>query len=293
MLTNLFLFHENSRKDPWKYPQDRAYASEKNDVLAIADGITRSALAQRGSFPAEFHGGTVAEIFVNSFAELSREFKGSEGSMNDLLHEVNKRIYEFNVSMGFDYESIGENYWLGECVGGGCIVKDDFLYYGILEDTYINVLRGEQLEDLVKMKLQIMRSYRYGQELADKTGRNFEEVWAVDLRNNPSLKDESGNQLGWGSFNGQKEAESFWQVGSVQLKDSDIILLVTDGALDLFGAKEELNAAQEIMYKSGNNSGTKSQIDLSEQISGLITSGMSSLQSEKTILRAIWQQSKE
>src|SRR5690606_39101730 len=115
------------RKDPWKYPQDRAYASEKNGVLAIADGITRSTLARRGSFPAEFHGGTVAEIFVNSFAELSGEFKGSEGSMKDLLHEVNKRIYEFNISMGFDYESISENYWLGECVGGGCIVKDDVL----------------------------------------------------------------------------------------------------------------------------------------------------------------------
>lgn len=292
MLSDIFLFHENSRTDPWKYPQDRTSALIEKGAFAVADGITRTVLAEKGLYPSEFQGGAVAEIFVNRFTELSKDFTASEGGMNDLLHEVNKSVYEFNVSIGFDYDNLKSNYWLGECVGGGCIIRDRILYYGILEDTYLNVLRGQKLEDQVKMKTQIMESYRYGRELANSTGREFEEIWAVELRNNPEAKDDAGNRVGWGSFNGQKEASEFWQVGSIQLQDDDIILLVTDGALGLFGNEPELSTAQEIVYRTGQNTGTKPQVNLSAEISNLIKSGKTSLESEKTIFRAKWSSTK-
>jgi hypothetical protein len=296
-MKNLFTFHENSRKNPWRKQADYFKVDADKNFMALADGIDRDYVRKNKKYPLENYGDSIAKLFVETAYEIHEGFNFAKaGQMDEFLHEVNKAIYDFNEEHGFDYEAEDTPYWMGECAGGVVKVTDKILYYGVLEDVYINVLRGEEMRDMVKMDYQIMRAYNYAKSEIDKNpekGREFEEVWCKKLRNNPDIKDDNGEKVGWGSFNGERAASKFWQTGKVELKTGDIILMISDGAVQLFTDHMLSEKTDEIIFRKGDNKGTDAHQKLSEYISILLESDESevdkdSLTSEKTILRALW-----
>lgn len=284
----LFYFHENSRITPWKEQEDKVVLDLPNNFIALADGATRNIVKEKHTYPLEFYAAQTAQTFVDTARDLQDNFDYSNGGMDELLHEVNKKIYEQNESLGFDY-SKPEQYWKPECVGAVVKVVEGVLYYGVLEDVYLNVLRGDNLEDQVKMKHQIMKAYNYAKKEQEKDPTlDFEQLWCTKLRNNPEAKDELGELVGWGAFNGEQEASQFWQTGEVQLRPGDIILLVTNGALSLFEESQFNKQAEELILKTATSVGTVSQQELSQLIDQMIAAGIEKLKPEKTIVRTLW-----
>ncbi|WKZ31430.1 MAG: hypothetical protein QY318_01505 [Candidatus Dojkabacteria bacterium] len=284
----LFYFHENSRKAPWQPAEDRSMIDLENNLLALADGATRNIVKEKHNYPKDFYAAATAELFVKSAQELQEQFDFASGEMDDMLHEINKRIYENNQTLGFDYEKL-EQYWKPECVGAVVKVVEGVLYYGVMEDVYLNVLRGEELSDQVNMSYTLMKAFQYAQHEKEKDPTlDFEKFWCTKLRNNPDAKDAEGNKTGWGSFNGEQGASAFWQTGKVELKPGDIILLLTDGALDLFNDSPFNKQAEEIIFKSGVTEGVKSQEELSGLITQMVNAGNERLLKEKSIIRTLW-----
>lgn len=284
----LFYFHEQNRIEPWRPEEDKTVIDLPNDFIAIADGTTRDIIRQNHTYPEDFHGGATAELFVNSAKELQDDFDYSKNGMDDLLHEINKRIYERNQTLGFDYEK-PEQYWKPECVGGIVKVVDGTLYYGVMEDIYINVLRGGNMEDQVKMKHTLLNSFNIAMKEKEKDPTlDFEQYWCTKLRNNVDAKDSEGTMSGWGSFNGEQGAAAFWQTGEIELKPGDTILIVTNGALDLFRESQFNKQAEEIIFRTGSSTGVSSQDELSKLITQMISAGQERLNREKTVVRALW-----
>jgi serine/threonine protein phosphatase PrpC len=257
-----FFFYEHSRKKPWRLSGDKAVIDIKNGFLAIADGITRTKTKNSRQYPKEFRGPQTAEIFTQMSHFIFKDYNYKKNGMHDLLNTVNKEIRDFNISQGFSYND-ENNYDMGECIGGCIVVQENILHYGILEDCYINVLRGSDLEDIVKMEHQIMKAFRAGTELdQNNPQKDFEEIWCNDLRNNPDIENKEGEKIGWGCFNGEVEAEAFWQTGTVQLQKGDIVWMFTDGILPILEKQEII----DFITQDADKKGIKSQRRLSEMI---------------------------
>ncbi len=257
-----FFFHENDRRRPWQISADKAVIDLEHGFLAIADGITRTLTKKKRTYPKEFLGIQAAEIFSQMSHFIFKDFNYKKDGMRELLRTVNQELRDFNLSQGYNYDD-EKNYDMGECVGACAVIDNDILYYGVLEDCYVNILRGSDLEDQVEMEYQIMRAWKTANEMDEENSElNFEQIWCNKLRNNDEITDKEGNRAGWGCFNGELDSEKFWQMGSVKLKKGDIIWLVTDGMLPVLDSEEISN----YIINEANNKGTKSQEEISEMI---------------------------
>jgi serine/threonine protein phosphatase PrpC len=259
-----FFFYEGDLNKPWKISGDKAVINltHGNGFLAVADAVTRKITTQKRSYPKEFLGPQVATIFTQIGQQIYQDFDYKNNGMDNLLQELNTMIKDFNVAHGYNYQD-EENYDMGECVGICTVIEGGRLYWGGLEDCYINVLRGKNFQDQVQMDHHIVDSYSYMQKkAAQQPKRTEEEIWCQDLRNNPEAADENGNRVGWGCFNGEIEAKNFWQTGSVELQPGDVIWLVSDGVLPIL----EKTEIEDYILHQADNRGTKSQQKLSELI---------------------------
>jgi serine/threonine protein phosphatase PrpC len=257
-----FFYYEGERDKPWRLPEDKAVIDLDRGFLSVADGVSRNGLDNKRKYPQDYLGGAAASIFTQSAHFLFDRFDYENGGMDDLLREVNKEIYKFNSAQGFDYKN-PQKYYMGECVGVTAGIKNSTLYYGMLEDCYINVLRGDALKDQIKLDYQIRKAFRYAQKLVrENPKRDFENVWCNELRNNPNVNNEKGERAGWGSFNGEKTAEEFWQTGSIELQKGDIIWIVSDGMLPVLESDEIVN----YIINEADNIGTRSQRELADLI---------------------------
>lgn len=288
-MDKIFYFHGNDTVDHWKPSYDLASFDESKGFMALADGVIRQKQEEVSIFPDQFASEAVSRTFVTKAEELAPEFDMDHGGMNELLHELNKEIANVNTQFGYDPND-KDAYWMGECVGGVVTVRGNVLHYGILEDCYVNVLRGDKLEDVVKMDHHIMKAKKFADQLVESSPTlQFEDVWCKQLRNSPDAQDVNGDLIGWGSFNGQEDASLYWQIGSVELIPGDVIILVSNGMLPLFEHGNEFNPRiEEIMLKEDYQYGVSLQKELSKLITDMIAEGYQNLHREKTLLRTIW-----
>ena len=195
------------------------------------------------------------KALLNIVTQLSSE-DFSLKTLKDVLIKTNEDIKKLNIQLGKEFND-PLNYDLAETVGIGALIKDHTLYYGGLEDCYVNVLRGKNLENIAKWNYQIVKASKYidklsiedklkdyiPKELINKLKKEnqWEPCWCNYLRNNKNALDEEGNLVGWGCFTGEKEAEEFIQTHSVKLKKNDYILLFSDGMIPVLRDKGFIN----------------------------------------------------
>jgi hypothetical protein len=247
----VFAYHENaSGKTSFTKTGDAWRIDSSHKIFAVADSPLRCLIRDTKEYPFDDHGYEAADTFCKSFVKYGEEFlknpKPNKESFKKVLIQCNKEIEKLNKQLGKKFND-KLNYDLAETVGIGMIIKNNKLFYGGLEDCYVNVLRGKQIKNLAGWEYQIMKAGKYIDFLSKegklkeyipkelngkiKKGNEWEPCWCNYLRNNSNAFDINGNLVGWGCFTGEKEAEYFIQSYSIELKKGDHVLLFSDGMI--------------------------------------------------------------
>ncbi len=256
-----FAYHENaSGKDSFRKAGDAWSIDDSLNIFAVADSPIRCLVRDTKEYPFDDYGYEAASKFCDSFVQHSKIRLSSDDfspeTLKDILMESNKDIEELNIQLDKKFKD-PLNYDLAETVGVGAVIKGHTLYYGGVEDCYVNVLRGGNLENVAKWNYQIAKASKYidrlssedrlkeyiPKELKDKLRieNGWEPCWCNYLRNNENALDEEGNLVGWGCFTGEKEVEKFIQTYSVELEKNDHILLFSNGMIPVLKDKDFVN----------------------------------------------------
>ena len=256
-----FVYHENaSGKASFTKTGDAWSIDDDLKIFAVADSPLRCLIRDTKQYPFDDYGYEAASTFCKCFIKHCKTKLSSEDfslrTLKNVLIKCNEDIKKLNIQLGKKFND-PLNYDLAETVGIGALIKDHTLYYGGLEDCYVNVLRGKNLENIAKWNYQIVKASKYidklsiedklkdyiPKELINKLKKEneWEPCWCNYLRNNKNAFDEEGNLVGWGCFTGEKEAEEFIQTYSIPLKKNDHILLFSDGMIPVLRGKGFIN----------------------------------------------------
>jgi len=247
-----FIYHENpSGKNRFRQSTDAYAIDEELQIYAVADAPLRALTRQHKRYPQDDLSALASQVFCNTFVDSARKIISKNSNFNEdsfkrCLQNANKAIKDLNIKLGRKY-NIPTEYDVAETVGMGSVVFNGILYYGGLEDSYVNLLRGDELKDIHKFDYQIMKSAKYMEsinedgtlvehidpELLKLLPKEYywEALWCTYLRNNTDIKDEYKNQIGWGCFTGEESAMEFAQIYSTEIQIGDHLLLYTDGMI--------------------------------------------------------------
>lgn len=249
----VFVYHENASGEASFTRTGDAFAVDQSlTIFAVADSPLRYLVRELKRYPYDDHGLEAAETFVETFLSESRrciqEKQVSGKSVGQVLLRCNQNIRSLNSALNKSYDD-KLNYDLAETVGVGAFIFDGKLYYGGLEDCYVNVLRGSRLENIAPFTYQIMKAAKYVESISStdevicyvplklkrklKRDSFWESCWCNYLRNNRGATDKNGEMVGWGCFTGETGAVPFFQSHVLDLKRGDIILLFSDGMIPL------------------------------------------------------------
>lgn len=294
----IFAYHENaSGKASFTKTGDAWRINPTHKIFAVADSPLRCLIRDTKEYPFDDYGYEAADTFCKSFLKHGEKFlkssKPDDESFKKVLIQCNKEIGKLNKQLGKKFND-KVNYDLAETVGIGMIIKNNKLFYGGLEDCYVNVLRGKQLKNQANWKYQIMKAGKYldilskedklknyiPKELDGKIrkGNEWEPCWCNYLRNNPKAFDKDGNLVGWGCFTGEKNAEYFIQSYSLELEKNDHVLLFSDGMIPVL---DDINFLKWFLENKSNS--FYFQLQMREKIQELLK-GKDSADKEKTLL---------
>ena len=257
-----FVYHENpAGKGSFSKIGDAWALNEKLKIYAVADSPLRCLVRDTKEYPFDDYGYCAATTFCESFVKYTEAFVKDQKLQNiysfkEILLKCNQNIKELNDKLGIEYND--ENiYDLAETVGMGAIIINNTLYYGGVEDCYVNVLRGEELKNVAEWREQIEKASKYIDVLSEenrlkehipeelkgklKEENQWEPCWCNYLRNNPQAKNEQGSLIGWGCFTGEEELSTFIQTYSLKLEKGDQILLFSDGMIPVLRNSEFCN----------------------------------------------------
>lgn len=257
-----FVYHENpAGKGSFSKIGDAWALNEKLKIYAVADSPLRCLVRDTKEYPFDDYGYCAATTFCESFIKYTEAFVKDQklqsiNSFKEILLKCNQNIKELNDKLGKEYND-ENNYDLAETVGMGAIIINNTLYYGGVEDCYVNVLRGEELKNVAEWREQIEKASKYIDVLSEenrlkehipeelkgklKEENQWEPCWCNYLRNNPQAKNEQGSLIGWGCFTGEEEVSTFIQTYSLKLEKGDQILLFSDGMIPVLRNSEFCN----------------------------------------------------
>lgn len=293
----IFTYHENaSGKGSFTKTGDAYFVNEDRVAFAVADSPLRCLILDTKEYPFDDFGFDAADTFCKNFVKFCSKYTDgaiTKDILKEILLKTNREILKLNNSLGKSYDD-ELNYDVAETVGVGAVVEDNILLYGGVEDCYVNVLRGEELENIAPWNHQIMKASKYIDELSEENklidyvpeelrGKLREEhywepCWCSYLRNNSNAFNKEDDLVGWGCFTGEKELEPFIQTHEVELREGDHILIFSDGMIPVLKDKGFLRW----FIKNQNNS-FYFQLEMREKIIELLK-GKSDVDKEKTLV---------
>ena len=149
-----FVYHENaSRKASFTKTREAWSIDDDLKTFAVADSPLRCLIRDTKQYPFDDYGYEAANTFCKGFIKHCKPQLSSEDfslkTLKDVLIKSNEDIKKLNIQLGKEFND-PLNYDLAETVGVGAVIKDHTLYYGGLEDCYVNVLRGSNLKYIAK-----------------------------------------------------------------------------------------------------------------------------------------------
>lgn len=246
-----FVYHENvGNKGSFLNAGDAWAINEKIKAFVVADSPLRCLIRDSKEYPFDDHGYEVAKTFCDSYIKNAKKFLEksiiNKSEFRKVLSKSNKEIKKLNKKLGKAYKD-KENYDIGETVGIGAIIVGNNLFYGGLEDCYVNVYRGNSTKNLAQWDYQIIKAKKCLDKISADGELNeyltkslksklkleniWEPCWCNHLRNNKTALDKNGDCVGWGCFTGEKDAEFFIQVHQLDLQRGDHVLLFSDGMI--------------------------------------------------------------
>lgn len=218
------------------------------EIFAVADGIT-----WRGSgedeFPFPSPAKEVADIFT-SF--LNEEILNEEIKTKNPLSFIENYFYQTNLKIkDYNKKRLGEkeiNYWeidyahLSALLG---IVKDNFLYYGLIGDNFVFVFDKDGNLKHQSKKIDYFHRHYPNQELIEKLKKQIEKEKrkpqdgeSLGRKYFRNKLDENGLPYGYGVLTGEESALNYLIYESIPLEQDDIIILATDGFLPFIEDEE-------------------------------------------------------
>lgn len=293
-----FIYHENSSgNNSFRLSTECCGVDDKNSIFVVASSPLRFLTQDTKGYPYDDVCHFASTMFCESFIKhINEKFflkKFDTDALKKILLECNKDIANLNTCLDKSYGDL-LNYDVAEAVGIGAVIKDGVLYYGGLEDCYINILRGEELKNVQECDYQLIKSKSFmdkystddkleeyvPNELKDKLKHehHWEAFWCNYLRNNVDALDNNGSLVGYGCFTGEEEVEKFVHVHSTPLEDGDHILLFSNGMVPI------LDSQNFLKWFTGNVKNTYSfQRRMRENIEKLLD-GKDELDNEKTLV---------
>lgn len=194
----------NDRKGLNKPNEDYYIVDQKRGIYLLADGVTRPhdeylpGLGSRSAVCAQTLCETVhRELLCSDESDPSK-------AMIDAMLKGNREIRKLYEGQQFEYPP---------CTTFLCaVIRNDQLYYSSCCDTIAFLIRNN-------IKIQLTEHYNKHAELLQLSKA---DVYST-LHNN--IKEPAG----FGIFNGDEELSGFLHVGQIQVKQSDRIVLATDG----------------------------------------------------------------
>ena len=186
----------------------------------------------------------VCETFIKEIEKYS-ESDVSEQSMKDVTKLCNDALKTINKNRKIDY--LKEDYYCCEAVGGK-IIKED-LYCFSLGDCHITLL--DENYNIIFTTINNHKNFEnYLNNVYVKSNKfdwnNSQDRIMIrkEYRNNPSKK-YNGNDISYGAFSGEENAEYYVDTYKVDLSDTSYICAYSDGCEPFFESKEKVKELLE------------------------------------------------
>ncbi len=206
----------NDRTDCVKPNEDRAALDPFRQTVVVADGITRTKLAD-GNYPTPSPSARAAEVFCESIIaqasilpELTRDqFVSIVKNANVAIGELNRELFP-----KFDFAE-RDRAGVAAVVG---IMDRDSMWLASIADCWCVGVKGDDATRLAWEKTSQSRSayVRLGEVAARE-----------QLRNKPGLP------VSYGAFTGEQDALHFVEYAQVDLRQFDRLVFATDGMLSI------------------------------------------------------------
>lgn len=221
------------------FPIEDQYYAKENEAI-VADGITRDPIGipdfssvsyEEGmeKYPRPSGAELAAKVIVNTFAD-------STGTLSDRLNKCNQAVKELNDKYIKICDYLENDYY--GAVASCAKIEDNNLYYSFICDCGVIVY---DKEGNIKFQTE-NEKLLYSDPYLDTIGINWNLPEArVNIRKNYRNKLENivdGKCVSYGALTGEEEATSFIRSGKIELEDTDIVIVYTDGFTKFLHLKE-------------------------------------------------------
>lgn len=234
------------------------YFKVSKNVFCVADGVTRDDINGNAveypdtelkarewvkNYPNPSGAYEAAKILCESFVEeidLHNKDEISEKIVEKSIKKSNSLLKKINDNRKIDY--LKEDLYCCEAVGG--VILDEILYCFSLGDCHICVLNKDydiifetinnhkQFEDYLNNIYIKQHEFNWKQP-------KYRVMVRKEYRNNPAKK-YNGNDISYGAFSGEKDAEYYIDTYKVNLEKAKYVCAYSDGCEPFFENKEKI-----------------------------------------------------
>jgi serine/threonine protein phosphatase PrpC len=234
-----FLYHENNYLKPYVPQED--YFVNSGGIFIVADGITHDLINDKYPDPSDAY--LVAEMAGEEILSSLKERFESPEDIKDTFQRANQKIAEFQNNRELYKNREENNYTFGATVIAAAIMKNDKLFYGVLDDCSIAVF-GNDGVDRLKLIPYVDNSAKYLLEKYSWDNLEGRKFWRKNIRNH-QIKVGS-NTYGYGVLDGLGDYEPFLQTGEIELKEKDLICVYSDGFIKPLEDKEFITRVRKM-----------------------------------------------
>lgn len=231
---------ENIKTLDCNFPIEDCYYADGNMAI-VSDGITRDPIGipnlSKASFsqmvekyPRPSGGALAAKTITDTFCD-----KKEETSLKKLLIQANKNVKKLNGKYIKECDYLENDYY--GAVASCAKITGNKLEYAYICDCGVLVY-----DEYGNIKFQTEDD----KALVDPYINNIGIPWYLpdarkivrkDYRNQPD-KVENGRCVSYGALTGEEEAEIFIKEGSLKIKDTDLVVVYSDGFTEYFKRKD-------------------------------------------------------
>lgn len=212
-----------------EHPQEDYLAvSKRHPIFAVADGVTLE-LNKDGTYPSFSGSGEVAKIFCETIVKETDKIYSNftVSSIKKIFARANTAAGKFNNEHGRARKKL--NYWnidLFAATTAFAVVKDRVVYWASLCDSYV-----AHFDNLGQLKFKSPDPWPSFRENLPKDWAKIPEVKRKKIirrmyRNGVNKK---GELIGYGVVTGEKSAERYLNFGQFEVKNGDVVFILTDG----------------------------------------------------------------
>jgi hypothetical protein len=217
------------------HPQeDFLLKSEKHPIFVVADGVTLiQYILDKKDYPNPSPAGEIARIFceelIRSAESVYETFQ--ESNVKDIFIKANEAVGKYNKEHGRTKETV--DYWDNDfyaITAAFVVIKENVVYWGSICDSYVAYFDKNGVQNFISPKCNDLRQVEPPKFTGDPSDRKAKTIYTWSTTRNGI--NENGGRIGYGVVTGEPEAGEYLSSGSFQIKEGDLVTVLTDGFED-------------------------------------------------------------